>query len=126
MERYTNGNEREITYVDGQIHGTLVVRRADGSQSEIPYVNEEVHGMLIERDSNGTALETPYVNGQKHGTGGYKVDGRGRDRNPLGAWTDTRHSRYEVGRRQGDRNSLRQRKTAGARIRGRPTITAGT
>lgn len=67
IELHSDGDVREIPYSMGEIHGWLVVRRANGSEAEIPYVNGQLHGIRIERESNGTIRKTPYVYGQKHG-----------------------------------------------------------
>ena len=67
VELYKDGNVREIPYVNGQVHGTLVVRRTNGSAIEIPYLNGQLHGTRVETESNGTVTETAYVNGQRHG-----------------------------------------------------------
>ena len=67
VEFHDDGHMREIPYVNGRVHGTLVVRLTNSSGAEIPYVNGQLHGTRVERESNGTVTETPYVDGQKHG-----------------------------------------------------------
>ena len=54
-----------VPYVNGEIHGTAVVRRADGSVSEAPFVNGERHGAQVDSTAAGDVLETSWVNGEK-------------------------------------------------------------
>ena len=47
VELHDDGDVREIPYVNGRKHGTLVVRRTNGSAAEIPYVNGLLHGTRV-------------------------------------------------------------------------------
>ncbi len=62
---FSNGDILETPYVNGEVHGTEIRRKANGTVSEYPWVNGVLHGAYIIRDPDGWALETHYVNDER-------------------------------------------------------------
>ena len=57
----------ELSYVNGVLHGTEVLRTVAGEVRITPWVNGERHGTQIMRYSDGSVLEIRFVDGERRG-----------------------------------------------------------
>ena len=66
--RASNGTVIETPFVAGTAHGTEIARHSNGDEWVTPLVNGRIHGTAIVRQRDCCVVETPFVNGQMHGT----------------------------------------------------------